>query len=374
MDFFSKYNVAVDFKWVFFAISVVLLYFARTVVVWLCLKLKKTQDRFENITFMHFFFEEPIEKPISWVFISTLSFAILEYLNMPDNFARYFAVFLKILMTYNVIRLCYMAAEAFGQAMIEWAKKTDTHFDDQLAPFASRTLKVMVIIVGVLVGLQNFGVNVTALLAGLGIGGVALAFAAQDTVANVFGTITIILDRPFKLGDHIKAGDTEGTIEEVGFRSTRIRTFYNSVVNIPNSVMAKEKIDNLSERNGWIRFRHLLGFTYDATTQQIDAFSEKLRTILLEDPSVDRDRIIINFNSFGDSSLNVLVNFHYNLADGDNDAARINYYLNLISKLVAEEKLSFAFPTRTLLVNNLTPVEAKAESQPSSRLSPPNSL
>ncbi|MBY0453146.1 MAG: hypothetical protein K2P92_08930, partial [Bdellovibrionaceae bacterium] len=160
MDFFSKYNVAVDFKWVFFAISVVLLYFARTVVVWLCLKLKKTQDRFENITFMHFFFEEPIEKPISWVFISTLSFAILEYLNMPDNFARYFAVFLKILMTYNVIRLCYMAAEAFGQAMIEWAKKTDTHFDDQLAPFASRTLKVMVIIVGVLVGLQNFGVNV----------------------------------------------------------------------------------------------------------------------------------------------------------------------------------------------------------------------
>ncbi|MBY0451871.1 MAG: mechanosensitive ion channel family protein, partial [Bdellovibrionaceae bacterium] len=203
---------------------------------------------------------------------------------------------------------------------------------------------------------------------------VALAFAAQDTVANVFGTITIILDRPFKLGDHIKAGDTEGTIEEVGFRSTRIRTFYNSVVNIPNSVMAKEKIDNLSERNGWIRFRHLLGFTYDATTQQIDAFSEKLRTILLEDPSVDRDRIIINFNSFGDSSLNVLVNFHYNLADGDNDAARINYYLNLISKLVAEEKLSFAFPTRTLLVNNLTPVEAKAESQPSSRLSPPNSL
>lgn len=373
MDFFSKYSLIVDFKWILFAVSVAVLYFARTVIVWLCMKAKKAQSRFENITFMHFFFEEPIEKPISWIFISTLSFAILEYLALPDNFARYLAIFLKALMTYNVIRLCYMAAEAFGESLIEWAKKTENHLDDQLAPFASRTLKVVVIIVGVLIGLQNFGVNVTALLAGLGIGGVALAFAAQDTVANVFGTITIILDRPFKLGDHIKAGDTEGTIEEVGFRSTRIRTLYNSIVYIPNSVMAKERIDNLSERNGWIRFRHSLGFTYEATTEQINAFAEKLRSALLEDPSVDRDRIVVNLNSFGDSSLNVLVNFHYNLTDsGISDATKVNDYLNLISKLSADQKLSFAFPTRTLLVNHLNPAQAMAESQPSSRLSPPN--
>ncbi len=374
MDFFSKYNLALDLKWILFGLSFAVLYFARAVIVWLCLKLKKTQAHFDQTSFMHFFFEQPVEKPISWVFISTLSFATLEYLAMPETFARYFGLFLKLLMTYNVIRVCYMAAEALGEAMIEWAKKTDTHFDDQLAPFASRTLKVMVIIIGVLIGLQNFGVNVTALLAGLGIGGVALAFAAQDTVANVFGTITIILDRPFKLGDHIKAGDTEGTIEEVGFRSTRIRTFYNSVVNIPNSVMAKEKIDNMSERNGWVRFRHILGFTYDATTEQLGTFSEQLRSELLQDPTIDRDRVAVNFNAFGDSSLNVLVNFHYHLNEGDSDVIRINSYLNLISKVAANKKLSFAFPTRTLLVSNLTANGAKAEPQSSSLLNPPNSF
>ncbi len=374
MDFFSKYNLALDFKWILFGLNFAVLYFARSVIVWLCLKLKKTQVHFDPTSFMHFFFEQPVEKPISWVFISTLSFATLEYLAMPESFSRYLGLFLKFLMTYNVIRVCYMAAEALGEAMIEWSKKTETHFDDQLAPFASRTLKVTVIIVGVLVGLQNFGVNVTALLAGLGIGGVALAFAAQDTVANVFGTITIILDRPFKLGDHIKAGDTEGTVEEVGFRSTRIRTFYNSVVNIPNSVMAKEKIDNMSARDGWVRFRHLLGFTYDATTEQLSAFSEQLRNELLQDPTIDRDRVAVNFNAFGDSSLNVLVNFHYHLDDGDNDLIRINSYLNLISKLAADKKLSFAFPTRTLLVSNLAAKAATAESQPSSLLNPPNSF
>jgi MscS family membrane protein len=236
--------------------------------------------------------------------------------------------------------------------MLRWAKETESEFDDQLAPFASRTLKVVVIIVGVLVGLQNFGVNVTALLAGLGIGGVALAFAAQDTVANVFGTITIILDRPFKLGEHIKVGDTEGIIEEVGFRSTRIRTFYNSLVTIPNSVMAKERIDNLSLRNGWIRCRHTLGFTYDATMEQIKQFTEELRYLVMQDPRVDRNRAFINFNSYGESSINVLVNFHFQVKPDEVIMQIENEYLELIHATAEKHKLSFAFPTRTLVVTN----------------------
>ncbi|MGZ3691569.1 MAG: mechanosensitive ion channel family protein, partial [Pseudobdellovibrio sp.] len=238
LDFLGMQN----WKWLTLTAVTVSLYFARSVIVLICLKIKKAQAHFHDKSFFQFFLEQKIEKPISWVIISSAGFVVLEYLNLPEGLSKYLVFGVKLLLTVNIIRLCYLAADAFGQSLEEWAAHTENQIDDQLAPFASRTLKVTVIVVGALIGLQNFGVNVTALLAGLGIGGVALAFAAQDTVSNVFGTITIILDRPFKLGDAIKIGDVEGSIYEVGFRSTRIKTYYNSIVSIPNSVVAKEKI------------------------------------------------------------------------------------------------------------------------------------
>jgi MscS family membrane protein len=322
--------------------------------MWVALKIKKSQSHAEDKTFLNFFLEEKIEKPVSWLAVSAFAFVVIEHLALPPTFDKYLVFLVKLLLTYNVIRICYMAAEAFGFSMLQWAQETKTEFDDQLAPFASRTLKVVVIIIGVLIGLQNFGINVTALLAGLGIGGVALAFAAQDTVANVFGTITIILDRPFKLGEHIKIGDTEGFVEEVGFRSTRIRTLYNSVVTIPNSVVAKERIDNLSLRNGWIRFRHVLGFTYDASLPQIKEFCEELRYLILQDARVDKNRVVANFNSYGDSSLNVLINFHFEIKLDDILPKIENEYLEIIHQTAEKHKLSFAYPTRTLLLHKVS--------------------
>ena len=341
-----------NWKWLTLTLTVFLMYFLRKLLVWVTLKIKLTQVKFDDRSFLGHFLGQKIEKPISWVIISAISFVVVEYLNLPAALAKYLIIAVKVLLTFNIIRLCYMAAEAFGLSMIEWAGESESQFDDQLAPFASRALKVTVVIVGFLVGLQNFGVNVTALLAGLGIGGVALAFAAQDTVANVFGTITIILDRPFKLGDHIKIGDTEGTIEEVGFRSTRIRTFYNSIVSLPNSIVAKEKIDNLTLRNGWIRFRHVVGFTYDASLKQIREFTEELRYRLSQAPNVDNSRIVVNFNGFGDSSLNVLVNFHFLQKTEESLTQLEEEFLDLVYDTAIKHGLEFAFPTRTIQMAN----------------------
>lgn len=339
-----------NWKWLSLIAAIVILYFVRFFILWVLTKLKKAENYFPEKNFMHFFLEQPIEKGLSWVIVSTVGLIFMDSLELIPNLDKYLGLTIKLFLSMNVIRTCYLAAEAFGLTIEEWAKTTDTKLDDQLAPFANKTLKVIVIVVGGLIILQNFGVNVTALLAGLGIGGIALAFAAQDTVSNVFGTITILLDSPFKLGDWIKIGDTEGTVVEIGFRSTSIKTFYNSVVTLPNSVVAKEKIDNLSERNGWIRFRHILGFTYDATPEMMQNFSENLKYQLLQDPNIDRERIAIHFNSFGDSALNVIINFHYHLNEGDVDLARINSYLDLIYKVAIEQKLSFAFPTRTMIM------------------------
>jgi len=339
-------------KWLSLFGAVIILYFIRSLILWALLRLKNAKNYFPQKTFMRFFFELEIEKGISWVLISIIGFIFIDSLGLSENVDKYCTLFVKLFLSVNVIRICYLAAEAFGVSIQEWAKTTETELDGQLAPFASKTLKVSVIVVGALIVLQNFGVNVTALLAGLGIGGVALAFAAQDTVANVFGTITILLDAPFKLKDHIKIGDTEGIVESIGFRSTHIRTFYNSLVILPNSIVAKEKIDNLAKRNGWIRFRQILGFTYDAHPKSLQSFAENLKYQLLQDPHIDRERIAVHFNGFGDSSLNVLVNFHYKLNGDETEAAKISTYLDLIFEVSETQKLAFAFPTRTLLIQN----------------------
>jgi len=354
MNFSDTALLGVPFlKWLSLLGIIIVLYFARSLVLWTLLKLKKAKNYFPQKTFMQLFFELEVEKGLSWILISLVGLILITAIELTASADKYAMLFIKLFLSINVIRICYLAAEAFGSSIQEWAKTTNTEpLNGQLAPFASKTLKVTVIVVGALVLLQNLGVNVTALLAGLGIGGVALAFAAQDTVANVFGTITILLDGPFKLGDRIKIGETEGFVENIGFRSTQIRTFYNSLVIIPNSVVAKEKIDNLEKRNGWIRFSEVLSFTYDANPKLLHSFSENLKYQLLQDPAVDRERIAVHFNSFGDSALTVLVNFHYRLAVNETELAKSNSYLDLIYEVTETQKLTFAFPTRTLLVEN----------------------
>lgn len=341
-----------NWKWLSLFAAIICLYFIRIAVLWTIVKLKKAQNYFPQKAVMTFFLEQEIEKGLSWIVVSAAALILVDSLELPPSFDSYAVHFIKLFLSVNVIRICYMAAEALGLSIQEWTKTTQTNLDDQLAPLASKTLKVLVVIIGALIVLQNFGVNVTALLAGLGIGGVALAFAAQDTVANIFGTITILMDTPFKLGDHVKIGDTEGHVIEIGFRSTHIKTLYNSSVTLPNSVVAKEKIDNLSKRNGWIRFLHTIGFTYDATPQQMKSFSEKIKQQLLQDPTVDRERIAVSFSSFGDSALNVTVSLHFRLSEDENLFDRNSEYLHLIYDISQEQKLSFAYPTQTLILQN----------------------
>ncbi|OFZ31323.1 MAG: hypothetical protein A2622_01665 [Bdellovibrionales bacterium RIFCSPHIGHO2_01_FULL_40_29] len=328
------------------------LYFFQMGIKWTLNRIKINQNYFKEKTFMQFFLRLEIEKSISWILTLILGTVLIESLELTLNLEKYLILFFKLILAFYFIRICYLAAEAFGDLLHQWAKNAKTVIDDQLAYFVSRTIKVFVVVIGCLIALQNFGINVTALLAGLGIGGIALAFAAQDTVANVFGTITILLDSPFKIGDRIKIGDTEGTVEELGFRSTRIRTFYNSLIIIPNSTVAKEKIDNFASRNGWVRFRHTIGLTYETTPELIQQFCDQLKSTLTQDPTIDRDRFAVTFNSFGDSTLNIVVNFHFHIDTPEEEFIRAQKYLQVIHHIVIQMKLDFAFPTRTMIIQN----------------------
>ena len=144
------------------------------------------------------------------------------------------------------------------------------------------------------------------LVSGLGIGGLAVALAAKDTLANFFGSITIFVDRPFRMGDWIRTSAAEGTVEEVGFRSTRIRTFYNSVVSVPNSSLANSEIDNLGMRE-YRRLKTILNLTYDTSPEQMEAFVEGIKAIVKANSNFRQDYYEIHFHAFGAHSLDVLV-------------------------------------------------------------------
>jgi MscS family membrane protein len=346
-----------NWKWLALATATIFVLFINKFVRVLLYKLKRRFKTSEDRTFFSYFLQQNIEKGFSWILASLIGMALVENLALPVNFEKYLLLILKVTLGLHTLRLAYFAADASGLLIDHLARRKQSQIGDQLAPLATKTLKSLVIIIGILVILQNFGVNVTAILAGLGLGGVALAFAAQDTVANFFGTITILLDSPFRVGDHVKIVDVEGIIEEVGFRSTRIRSLTNSVVTLPNSVVAKEKVDNITDRRGICRFRHIIGLTYNANPDQIEHFCEQLRYHLKQDQRVQQDRVVIQFHELAESSQNILVNFHFTLQPEEQESQVSQKYLLDIVRITQSAKLDFAFPTRTVIVEALPKIE-----------------
>lgn len=350
-----------NWKWIALAASIFLVLVINKFARILLFKLKRRMHIADERTFFSYFMQQNVEKGLSWIFSALVGMALVENLELPPNFEKYLLLLLKVTLGLHLLRLAYFAADASGLLIDHWAHKKQSQIGDQLAPLATKSLKIMVIIIGSLVILQNFGVNVTAILAGLGLGGVALAFAAQDTVSNFFGTITILLDSPFRVGDHVKIIDVEGTIEEVGFRSTRIRSLSNSVITLPNSVVAKEKIDNITERRGICRFRHVLGFTYATTPEQIEHFCQQVRYHLKQDPRINQDRVAIQFNELAESSQNVLITFHFLVQPHEFEPEILQKYLLEMVKLAQGSKLDFAFPTRTLIMEQ--PLSTQTQKQ-----------
>jgi MscS family membrane protein len=202
-------------------------------------------------------------------------------------------------------------------------------------------------VVGAVFIADNMNINVTSLLAGLGLAGMAFALAAKDMVQNLFGSITVLLDRTFTVGDWILVDGSEGTVEQIGFRSTRIRTFYNSKVTIPNSKFITAAVDNMGER----RYRRLstkLGLTYDTPPDKIEAFCEGIRELVRQHPYMRKDYFHAYFNGYGPSSLDILVYVFWETPDWSTELRERHRFLLDILRLAQRLGVEFAFPTQTL--------------------------
>jgi len=216
-------------------------------------------------------------------------------------------------------------------------------------PWIKKTLITLFVIFGVLMVVQSLGYDVKAILAGLGIGGLAFALAAQDTLANVFGSIVVAIDQPFKLGEAVKIGANEGTVEDIGLRSTKLRTPGRNLIVIPNKTVAAEAIINNSRFIGR-RHEQVFGLTYGTTAEQMDALVKEIRDIVTAEKEVDASSVLVFFRDLNALSLDIWS--AYNVRDPDfGKAMALRQRINLaVMRAVEKRGLAFAYPTQTIHV------------------------
>jgi MscS family membrane protein len=229
-----------------------------------------------------------------------------------------------------------------------YAKRSDNDLDDLVVPAISRTLKVIVVVFSVLLIGQNiFNVNITTLLAGAGVAGLAVAFAAQDTIANVFGSIMVILDQPFKAGEIVKVADITGQVEQIGFRSTKIRTLNGHLVTIPNKNMANATIENISKRPS-IKHEINLTLVYDTTPDKMELAIKLLHEIFDNHENMKPEfPPKIFFNSFKEWSLNIYMIVWFSSSDYFAFLTWLNGKNLEILRRFNEAGIEFAFPSNT---------------------------
>lgn len=297
---------------------------------------------------------------MSWVWIIGL-----QLVNLPDTFYSYLMNIAEVVTVVALVWAGYRAIDVIGAYILARTKRTASTFDDLLVPIVTRTIKVIVVIVGGLVLADIYHLPVSNIVAGLGIGGLAVAFAAQQTISNFFGSITILIDQPFKIGDWIVIGDVDGSVESVGLRSTRVRTFYNSLITVPNATLMSENIDNYGKRR-YRRIKHYVGVTYDTPPDLIETFCEGIRELIRNHPYTRKDYFHVYFNQFNAASLDIMIYCFVECPDwGTELRERERLFLDVI-RLANELGVEFAFPTQTLHVHN-EEISAK-EHSPNDRL------
>ena len=294
----------------------------------------------------------PVAQPLSLFVVFFLLSVFVPVLQLPPTMTRYLVLALRALLPLFGTIMFYRLVNVLTLYLEGLASKTKSTLDDQLIPLLRKTLKTFIIIVGTLFILDGLEINIIPLLTGLSIGGIAFALAAQDTIKNFFGSLMIFIDKPFQIGDWITSGDIDGSVEEVGFRSSRIRTFRNSLMYVPNGILADRTIDNHGARV-YRRFYTQITVQYDTPPDIIDIFVQGLRQIVEKHPDTRKDYYNVFLNDMAASSLNIMFYIFFQVPNWTEELRARHEILLEIIKLAEHLGVNFAFPTQTLHVENL---------------------
>lgn len=297
-------------------------------------------------------FKEPVSKassPASILIVLLIIGSSLPYLQLPINISKFISGLFSILYPILSTMIVYRVTDLLSSIFEKIAEKTETTTDDQLVPLVRKTIKVVVIVIGSFYVVDSTGVDYTPLLAGASIGGLALALAAQDTVKNFFGSITIFTDKPFDVGDWIVFGGAEGTVEEVGVRSTRIRTFHNSLVSIPNGKISDMTIDNMGRRQ-FRRYSTKLNLRFDTPINLADQFVLKLRELVIKQERTRKDYFEIHINDISESSIQILVYIFFHVPNWTEELKGRQEFIVDTMKIAESLNIKFAYPTQIIKI------------------------
>lgn len=299
--------------------------------------------------------------PGGWLINVLAAYAAVVLLQLPPGMQAALTLILRTVGTVVIAWVIYNGIEVIASALEDFAERTESEIDDNLVPLVRKLMRVVLVVVALIMVIQQWGYDVTSLVAGLGIGGLAFALAAQPTLANLFGSITILTDQPFKLGDWVKTASGEGTVEEIGLRSTKIRTLARTLVVVPNTDIATQPVENFSARSNR-RINCTIGVTYSTSRAQIIALTAAIRAMLEAREDVEKETYRVHFNNFGPSSLDIMIHAYVFVKDwGGWLAAQEEIYLEIM-RLVEEHGASFAFPSRSLYIERPIP-QAPSASQ-----------
>ncbi len=299
---------------------------------------------------------------------------VLQILEEPMRFSfiiagfYFFAIMLNInsltishiirtLVTIVVFWILFGIVNVFDSFIYDFSKKFGKDLYKEIGSFLIKTLKVFVFLVGMVAILQDWGINVSAFIASLGIGGLAFALAAKDTAANLFGGLTILADQSLKIGDWVRVSTVEGTVEDIGLRTTKIRTFEKSLIVMPNQAIANSPIENFSRR-GQRRIKMRIGLTYGTPKESIKKIVQDIEKMLKSHPNIATDQtLLVRFDEFEDSSLGVFIYTFVSSAIW-NEYLETKEDINFkIMQIVEENGAEFAFPSQSIYIEKINKEE-----------------
>lgn len=289
-------------------------------------------------------------KPLGWIAATMFAWLGLSLLDIPHGLLLALTVTVKIAATCAVITAAFRMSDVLSIYVGTFTASTSTKFDDMLIPLVRRTVKTLVAIIGLLFLAQNLNIEVWSLFAGFSIFGAMVALAGQDMVKNFFGSLTVLADQPFAVGDWITVNGIEGVVEDVGFRSTRIRTFYDSVVSLPNSQLITASVDNYGRRN-YRRYSKKLAVRWNTAPEKVEAFCEGIREVVRNHPYTRKDSYQVWVNDMNDYSLQIMIYVFWATPDWNTELREKHRFLIDIHRLARKLEIEFAYPSQRVLIS-----------------------
>lgn len=303
------------------------------------------------------------QKPLSMFFLVLGIYSSIYYLRINLLGSRYaVSPFMQKLFSSSIIIIVAWGLYnlTLGSSILfdKMGEKFDLNLDKILFPFMAKIVRFLIVAFATIMVIEKWGYDIQGFIAGLGLGGLAFALAAKDAAANIFGGIVILMDKPFNIGDWIYTPSVEGIVEDISFRSTRVRTFEQGLVVVPNSTLANQPITNWNRRVKR-RVNFNVGITYDTPVEKIKKSVDEIRNMLKDNAWVNKESMIVNFDKFSPSSLDIFLNFYINtpeLARFLQIKEDINFK---IMSILEENGVYIAFPSTSVYIEDKVKDETK---------------